>query len=315
MVGAAVFAAAQNQSTPSQVGAGTSSISPVANLPVQQVGVDDLLGITVYDEPELTRTVRVDSEGDIRLPMIRKRVHAAGLYPSDLETAISSQLTAEQVMVEPIVTVSVVEYRSRPIKVVGAVKTPVTFQATGSVTLLDAIAQAQGLADNAGPDILVSRGSGQGDGKLTLIKRVPVKDLLSGDDPSLNVPLAGGEEIRVPVAGTAYVVGNVKKPGPFSISNGAESTVLKALSESQGLDSFPGHTAYIYRQEAGAKGRAEIPVDLKKIMDRKALDVALMDNDILYIPTRNGMKVGARVLEVTVAAAATIGAASIYAFK
>ncbi|HEX8926906.1 MAG TPA: polysaccharide biosynthesis/export family protein, partial [Terriglobales bacterium] len=69
-----------------------TSLNENPNLPIAKIGRDDLLGITVYDEPELTRTVRVDSEGYIRLPMFHKPVHAAGLLPVELEQAIASAL-------------------------------------------------------------------------------------------------------------------------------------------------------------------------------------------------------------------------------
>ena len=96
--------------------------SEISNLPVERIGRDDLVGITVYDSPELTRTVRVGADGNIRLPMVQQHIHAAGLYPAELEAAITTALIQENVLVEPIVTVSVVEYRSRPITVVGAVR-------------------------------------------------------------------------------------------------------------------------------------------------------------------------------------------------
>ena len=131
--------------------------SESANLPVEKLGPDDLLGISVYDSPELSRTVRVDADGDIRLPMMRQRIMAAGLFPYELEKSITSALVSENILVNPVVTVSVVEYRSRPITVAGAVKGPLTFQATGTVTLLDAISRAGGVADNAGSSILVTR--------------------------------------------------------------------------------------------------------------------------------------------------------------
>ena len=143
--------------SPIHGGTGATSLSESTNLPVERIGENDLIGITVYDSPELTRTVRVNEDGTIRLPMLQKHIKAAGLYPEELEKVIMHALIDEQVLVDPIVTVSVVEYRSRPINVVGAVKTPVTFQDTGVVTLLDAITQAGGLADNAGQEILVSR--------------------------------------------------------------------------------------------------------------------------------------------------------------
>jgi polysaccharide export outer membrane protein len=307
---------AQQQAYPNHVGTGATSFSEGSNLPVEKIGKDDLIGITVYDAPELTRTVRVGSDGTIRLPMLRQHIPAAGLYPAELETAITAALTDGNVLVDPIVTVSVVEYRSRPISVSGAVKKPVMFQATGSVTLLDAIAQAEGLADNAGAEILVSKqSSATNDKSATLIQRIPVRGLMGGEDPALNLHLEGGEDIRVPEAGRVFVLGRVKKPGAFFITDGSESSVMKALALSEGLDTFPSHSAYIYRIEGGTGGRNEIRVDLKKIMDRKSPDVPLLANDILYVPNASGVRASLKVLETSVGLGAAIGGAAIYAYR
>ena len=306
---------AQQQAYPNHVGTGATSLSEGSNLPAEKIGNDDLVGITVYDAPELTRTVRVGTDGTIRLPMLRHHIPAAGLYPAELETAISAALTDGNVLVDPIVTVSVVEYRSRPISVSGAVKKPVTFQATGSVTLLDALAQADGLADNAGAEILVRKNSSAADGKSAmLIQRIPVKGLMGAEDPALNLHLEGGEDIRVPEAGRVFVLGRVKKPGAFFITDGSESSVMKALALSEGLDTFHSHSAYIYRIEGSTGGRNEIPVDLKKIMDRKSPDVALMANDILYIPDATGARASLKVLETSIGLAAVFGSAMIYVY-
>jgi polysaccharide export outer membrane protein len=139
-----------------------------------------------------------------------------------------------------------------------------------------------------------------------------VRGLLDGVDPSLNLNLHGGEEIRVPEAGRVFVVGDVKKPGYFDITDGSESSVMKALAFSGGLDEHPGHVAYIYRIEGGAGGRNEIPVELKKIMDRKAPDVALEANDILYIPEANGRRVSLKVLETSIGIATALGVTLLY---
>jgi polysaccharide export outer membrane protein len=310
---AVISASAQQQEGSNRTGGGTNPFSDVANLPVEKIGNDDLIGITVYDEPELTRTVRVGSDGDIRLPMLRQPIHAAGLYPAALEKVITTALTDENVLVDPIVTVSVVEYRSRPITVVGAVKTPLTFQATGTVTLLDAVSRAGGLADNAGADILVSRpATNTIDKSTTLTQRIPVTSLLNAGNPALNLHLEGGEEIRVPEAGRVFVVGNVKKPGAFYITDGSESSVMKALALSEGLDTFTGHMAYIYRLESDSGTRNEIPIELKKILHRKSPDVALMSNDILYIPDAAGVRASMKVLETSLGIGAGLGSALIY---
>src|ERR1017187_5627976 len=109
------------------------------NLPAQPIGANDLIAVSVYDAPELTRTVRVSTDGFVRLPMLKQRVKAQGLMPGELESAIAKALQDEQIIVDPFVTVTVAEYNSHPISVAGAVKQPLTFQATGPVTLLEAI--------------------------------------------------------------------------------------------------------------------------------------------------------------------------------
>ncbi len=298
LVLAASSISAQQPSSPPHAGSGATSLNSSSNLPVERLGQDDLIGITVYDSPELTRTVRVESDGEIRLPMLQQHIHVAGLYPGDLEKVIRVALVKEQILVDPIVSVSVVEYRSRPIYVVGAVRNPVTFQATGTMTLLDAISQAGGLTENAGGEILVSQPQVTADGNpSSLVQRIPVHGLFDEVDASLNLRLEGGEVIRVPQAGRIYVVGNVNKPGVFPITDGIESSVLKVLALSGGTEQYSQHTAYIYRTQDGNGQRNEIPVELKKIMDRKSPDVPLMANDILYIPVASGRKAAFTALD------------------
>ena len=265
-----------------------------ANLPAQKIGADDLLAISVYDSPELTRTVRVSGEGQIRLPMLKRPIEAAGLLPRDLETAIARSLRSEQILIEPVVTVTVAEYRSRPISVSGAVKRPVTFQAFGSITLLDAITRAEGLAPEAGTDVLITR---QGTGGKTLTERIPVKALLEGDNPKLNPRLSGGEEIRVPEAGRVFVAGSVKNPGAFPMKDGSDTSVLKVVALAGGLIPFSSKQAYIYRRKPDAAAKDEIPIPLDRIMGRKSPDVLLSAGDILYVPDAKGRRMSVAALE------------------
>jgi len=265
-----------------------------ANLPAQKIGGDDLLAISVYDSPELTRTVRVSGEGQIRLPMLKRAIEAAGLYPRDLETAITAALRSEQILVDPVVTVTVAEYRSRPISVSGAVKRPVTFQASGTLTLLDAITRAEGLASEAGSEILLTRHGG--DGK-PVTGHIPVKALFEGDKPELNPRLSGGEEIRVPEAGRVFVAGSVKNPGAFPMKDGPDTSVLKVVALAGGLIPFSSKEAYIYRRKPGAEAKDEIPIPLAEIMSRKSPDVPLAADDILYVPDAKGRRLSAAALE------------------
>jgi len=246
-----------------------------ANLPSQRLGVDDLIAVSVYDAPELTRTVRIETDGTVHLPLLKNGIPATGIYPGQLETAIAGELKSEEILVDPLVKVTVVEYYSRPIAVMGAVKKPVTFQAVGMVTLLDALAKAEGLSDNAGTEILLTRSD--------QVEHIPVKRLMKDADPALNYVLHGGEEIRVPEAGKIFVVGNVRKPGAFPVRDPADESVLKMIALSEGLAPYAAKIAYIYRRDA--KGvKQEIPVELDKMMQRKASDVALQVDDLLYIP-------------------------------
>ena len=283
-----------------------------ANLPAQAIGANDLIAVSVYDAPELTRTVRVSTDGFVRLPMLKQRVKAQGLMPGELESAIAKALQDEQIIVDPFVTVTVAEYNSHPISVAGAVRQPLTFQATGPVTLLEAITRAGGLSPEAGAEILVTRTQPGPDGTASaLVQRILVKGLIDAADPALNIVLSGGEEIRVPESGKIYVIGNVKLPGAFPMGDGTETTVLKMLALSQGLMPFAAKEAYIYRRE-GNGSKNEIPIPLSKIMERKAPDTPLLANDILYVPDNKGRRMTLGALEKAMMLVGGVGAAAIY---
>ena len=246
-----------------------------ANLPPLTLHAGDLLAVSVYDAPELTRTVRVDPDGAIRLPLLPEGVKAAGMMPRELEDELANALKSGEILVDPIVKITVAEYHSRPISVMGAVRKPVTFQADGVVTLLDALSRAEGFADDAGPEILVTQNDA--------VQHVSVKALLSGADPALNLRLTGNEEVRVPEAGKIFVLGNIRKPGGFPVRDPADKTVLKMVALSEGLMPFSEKTAYIIRRQEGEKPQ-EIPIELARIMERKSPDVTLEIGDILYVP-------------------------------
>ncbi len=271
--------------------------SPDATLPAQKIGPNDLLWVSVADCPDLTRNFRVSSTGTLALPLLRERLNVAGKYPSEIETQITDALVKNQILVSPVVTVSVAEYRSVPVSVLGAVKKPIMFQAVGPVTLLDALTKAEGLTQEAGPEILVSKARAEDGESIGLLERIPVKGLIDEANPLLNIRLYGGEEIRVPPAGRVYVVGNVKKSGSFPISDGNDTSVLKVIALSEGLLPYTSKEAFIYRREAGKDSRDEIPVELSRILDRKAPDVQMQANDILYIPDNKGRKMTMQALD------------------
>ncbi len=282
-----------------------------ANLPSQRVGPNDLISVSVYDAPELSRTIRVGADGYFSLPMLNQRLAAKGLYPAELETTISAALRDEEILVNPVVTVTIAEYHSHPISVSGSVKLPVVFQAEGPTTLLEAIAKAQGLTTEAGREILISVPQTTPDGgPVMLTRRISIRRLFEEADPELNVILTGGEEIRVPEIGRIYVMGNVKKPGSFPVQDGSETTVMQMLALAEGLTQFSNNHAFIYRRDAGGS-KNEIAVPLDKIMRRQAPDVPLTANDILYIPDNRGKRIGMAALEKLLLFAGTAGATAL----
>lgn len=270
------------------------------NLPSQKLGIDDLIAVSVYDAPELTRTVRVETDGAIHLPMLKQGVQAAGLFARDVETSLVDALKTEQILVDPVVKVTVAEYHSRPISVMGAVRKPLTFQAVGMVTLLDALARAEGLSPDAGTEVLVSRPQASPDSRgevtATLVERIPLTRLLKDADPAINYQLHGGEEIRVPEAGKIFVVGNVKKPGAFPVRDAGDNSILKLVALSEGVLPYAAKQAYIYRRDADG-GKREIAVEFEKIMERKAPDMALQVDDVLYIPDNKSRRTTMNVID------------------
>ena len=289
----------------------TPNPEAAANLPAQKIGPRDLIVVQVYGSPELSRSLRVGADGMMRLPMLKQRIKAEGMMPNDLETMVAKALDEEGLIVDPLVTITVAEYSSRPISVAGAVKEPLTFQASAPVTLLEAVTRAGGLPPVAGSEILVSKTQSTPGGQPTsLMQRVSVKALIDGSDPEANLRLSGGEEVRVPEAGKVFVVGNVKKPGAFPVEDGAETSVLKMLALAEGLAPFAGKQAYIYRREASGS-KNEIPIELSKIMARKAPDAPLLANDVLYIPDNRNGRLGLAILEKVLLFGGTAGATAL----
>src|SRR4051812_5543083 len=279
------------------VGTGTASLasedrSPFFNnLSLEPVGPGDLLYISVANWTEVTRSYRIANDGAISLPVLGHSIPVSGLSASEIEKTIRATLIREKVLVDPIVTVNVVEYRSKAVDVAGAVRHPLTFQALGSVRLLDAIARAEGVSPEAGTEVLLYRPNGNGE-----VQHISLKRLIDGADPSLNEMLHGGEQIRVPQAGKVYVLGNVKLPGAYPITEAEGMTVLKALALCQGTLPYSQNTAFIFRPKTDSAEREELAVSVKEIVKHHSPDVPLNANDILFIPDNSGKKITAEVL-------------------
>jgi polysaccharide export outer membrane protein len=281
------------------------SPNPADALPPQPVGVHDLISVSIFNAAELSIRTRVDDEGAVRLPMLPAPLPAVGKLPSQLEAVIRTAYIEAGILVNPMVSVAVVEFASKPVSVIGAVKSPVTFNADQPVTLLEALTRAGGLTEDAGSYLLLSRRPARneqaGEEEAGLVtQRIAIVDILESASSIETIRLRGGDEIRVPEAGKIYVVGNLKKPGTYRIPNDHQTSVLKALALSEGLLPNATREAFIYR-EAADGSKSEIPVDLKKLLARKAPDVTLLRNDVLYVPESGAKKATYSAIEKAIA--------------
>jgi protein involved in polysaccharide export with SLBB domain len=134
-------------------------------------------------------------------------------------------------------------------------------------------------------------------------------------DPRWNLPLTGGEEIRVPEAGQIFVAGNIAKPGAFSAPDTKDATVIKAVALAGGLLPFYSKQAYIYRPNPDTGVKQEIPIDMAKILSRHTPDVALQPNDILYIPDDRGKRLSIGALEKLLVLGTGASTALIYTLR
>ena len=121
------------------------------------IGNGDLLSIEVFDVKELSRDVRVSQTGTIGIPLVPVRLQVSGLTEIQAEQKICEVLEADGLVSHPEVSVTVKERKSKPITVVGAVAHPLVYQADRQVTLLEALAEAGGLSNDAGDQVIITR--------------------------------------------------------------------------------------------------------------------------------------------------------------
>lgn len=121
------------------------------------IGRGDLLSVEVFEVPELSRDVRVSQTGNISLPLIGIPLRMGGLTETQAAQKIAEILETDGLVSHPQVNVSVKEKKSKPITVVGAVAHPMVYEADRPTTLLEILAQAGGIANDAGDTVIVTR--------------------------------------------------------------------------------------------------------------------------------------------------------------
>src|SRR5271170_3059568 len=121
------------------------------------IGSGDVLSIDVFDVKELSRDVRVSQTGTIGLPLVPVRLRVSGLTELQAEQKISEILEANGLVSHADVSVTIKERKSKPITVVGAVPHPLVYQADRQVTLLEVLAEAGGVSNDAGDEVIITR--------------------------------------------------------------------------------------------------------------------------------------------------------------
>lgn len=274
------------------------------------IGPEDVLMVDVFDVPELSKLiVEVGNDGNISVPLLGN-VKAAGLTQHQLRDELT-ELWGKKYLQNPQVMVTIQEFKSRPVSVVGAVAKPGEYYLTGRRTLVEVLAMAGGPANlgaSAGKEVMVERPEGfedvpQVDGlKQTAPDKVSIelKKLLYSQNTDLNIEIKPFDIISVSRAGVVYVVGAVNRPGGFLLDNKDSVSLLEAVAMAQGVgaNAKVRDARIIRRSSTGAQ--TSVPIDLKKVLAGKAPDVTLAANDILFVPNSTSKAVGKQTLATTI---------------
>ena len=203
------------------------------------VGPNDVLAVTVYNQPQLSGKFAVEADGTLAFPLLG-RVAAGGLSIRAVEDKMREAL-ATGYLKDPQVSVTVDQYRSQQIFVMGEVKQPGSLQFTGSMTLIEALARVGSTTERAGMEAMIVRSSSGSSAAAPAQNpnassgdtiRVNLQSLQSGA-LFQNVALRAGDTIFVPRAETVFVSGQVRTPGEYVIRTGM--TVRQALALAGGV--------------------------------------------------------------------------------
>jgi polysaccharide biosynthesis/export protein len=263
-----------------------------------QIGPGDLLDVDVFDTSELSRKLRVDDHGAISLP-VGGDLFVGGLTASEAGHAIEERFRQDDVLKDPHVVVTVLEYATQGVTVYGEVKVPGVYPLLGSHSVLDLISAAGGTTANAGSSVTITHRSDPDHPIEANIKAKP------GTTSALSVDVRPGDTISVSKSGIVYVLGDVGKPGGFLIDNNNRLTVLQAIALAQGTN----RTAALNRATLIRKtetGHEQVVVALNKILASKAPDQTLMNEDILFVPisaSKNTLRIMENILPAAAGAA------------
>ena len=230
------------------------------------IGKEDILEIIVWGHEDLRRIMPVSLEGMISFPLVGD-IQVAGISAGALEKVIAGKL-GEGFIVDPQVSVTVKEYKSQRVFLMGEVNKPGTYAVTRENSILYVLSQAGGPTKEAGEEVVIIRPGKPVDRALTIeeaerrreqIVQVNLKDVLAGDKNS-NIAIRDGDSVIVPKMPFFFVMGEVRSPGKYNLERG--TTVLMAISIGGGLTpkAAPSRTR-ITREQNGRKVEIRIGME------------------------------------------------------
>jgi polysaccharide export outer membrane protein len=246
-----------------------------------RIGAKDLLEIKVLGEDKLSTTVRVSEDGKITFPYLGE-IQVDGLTAAQLEKTLS-RLLEEKYIINPQVKVSIKEFRSKRVSILGAIGKQGSYELLGRTTLLEILAEAGGLARDAGKEIIIIRQ--QADGSNVSL-RISVENLMQKGEAKLNIILEPNDIINIPADQMVqiYVYGQVKSPGVFQVLKSNIPTLVRAIAQAGGFTDRAAKGSVVIRRKDALGNEKEIKVNVKNIQKNKAKDIQLQPDDIVFVP-------------------------------
>ncbi len=254
--------------------------APAAGAGERPGGTADLREISVFEIPELNRTVRVSENGAISLPLVGE-IRAGGLTPPQLEDELRRRLGQKYVR-DPQVSVFVREHGSKKVSVLGAVGKPGVYEMLGPRTLLQVLAQAGGLTEDVGAVLYVIRNGGALPGKIA----VDVDDLMVSRDPALNVAIEPGDVVSAPIDRPLYVYvdGAVKTPGRIEQLASRPITLLQVIAKAGGATERANLKGVQILRKSPDGTQTTVEFNIKRIRRGKEPDPILGEGDVVVVP-------------------------------
>jgi polysaccharide export outer membrane protein len=244
------------------VGQGSEAPTVSTWVPEYALGKDDIIRVSVYGHDDLAQTLVIQSDGTFNFPLIG-RVQAAGLTPRELEQRLTQALGRGLVRA-PQVSVTVHEYHSKIVFVLGEVARPGPYPLSGGMSVMEALAKA-GATGGVGAEVVVVRPPAEVNGPVAEeggsaeILRVNLRDIQMGQGEK-KVQLQPNDRIFVSAAAKIYITGEVRAPGAFLFQAGI--TVRQAISLAGGL-SLDGSSSrvQVVRKAGSGTTRSKIGID------------------------------------------------------